>query len=158
MMYPSPSPVWAHLQINGSSSTSTKSVSRVKRFKTISKGAVLNLRNLSLNEGYYRVAYDPTNYALIRDQLLLDHTQISLKNRAQLLDDSLNIARVNIIPYSEALDLTLYLTKEREYVPFYSALTALNYIDSMFSSTGGYGDLKVNYKVSLKLEIFEILY
>ena len=94
--------------------------------------------------GYYRVAYDPTNYGLIREQLLLDHTVVAVNNRAQLLDDSLNIASVNLIPYAEALDLTLYLTVERDFVPFDSALTALGYIDGMLSATAGYADWQVH--------------
>lgn len=98
--------------------------------------------------GYYRVAYDPTNYGLIREQLLLDHTVVAVNNRAQLLDDSLNIASVNLIPYAEALDLTLYLTVERDFVPFDSALTALGYIDGMLSATAGYADWQM-YMTSL---------
>ena len=80
---------------------------------------------------YYRVAYDARNYQLIRDQLLVDHSRISDNNRAQLLDDAFTLALVNLIPYEQALDLTIYLRFERQYVPWHSVLSELNYIDSM---------------------------
>jgi len=82
-------------------------------------------------ENYYRVLYDVINYALIRDQLLIDHTRISDYNRAQMLDDTFNLALANLIPYAQAMDLTLYLKNEREYVPWNAVLDELNYIDSM---------------------------
>jgi len=92
--------------------------------------------------GYYRVQYDATNYELINNQLLTDLTKIGVNNRAQLMDDSLNLARVGRISYAQALDLTRYLANEREYVPFDAALTALNYINGMFRTTAGYGEWK----------------
>ena len=94
--------------------------------------------------GYYRVQYDATNYELINNQLLTDLTKIGVNNRAQLMDDSLNLARVGRISYAQALDLTRYLANEREYVPFDAALTALNYINGMFRTTAGYGEWKVS--------------
>ena len=58
---------------------------------------------------YYRVLYDVTNYALIRDQLINDHTRILPNNRGQMLDDTFNLALANLVPYAQAMDLTLYL-------------------------------------------------
>ena len=43
--------------------------------------------------GYYRVNYDEKNWKLITDQLLQDVSKIYQTNRAQLLDDSWNLAR-----------------------------------------------------------------
>ena len=68
--------------------------------------------------GYYRVKYDNTNFHLILEQLRKDHKAIPVGNRAQLIDDYLNIARASLIPYTDALDLTAYLDKERDYVPW----------------------------------------
>ena len=93
--------------------------------------------------GYYRVMYEETNYNLNLAQLATDHNKISLINRAQILNDALNIAKADLLPYSVALDLTLYLDKEREYVPWHSALTALTYMDSMLYSSAAYGGWKV---------------
>ena len=47
----------------------------------------------NLQTGYYRVNYDENNWVAIINQLSRDHTAIEVINRAQLLDDSLNLAR-----------------------------------------------------------------
>lgn len=47
--------------------------------------------------GYYRVNYDSDNWAAIIQQMEDDHTTIDVKNRAQLLDDSFNLALAGLI-------------------------------------------------------------
>ena len=89
--------------------------------------------------------YDVTNWNLIIGQLLSNHQQISLINRAQLLDDSLNMARINALPYAVPLSLTRYLTVERDFLPWYSGLYGLKYLDDMYIRTAGYGDFKVRH-------------
>ena len=93
--------------------------------------------------GYYRVKYDPKNYELIRDQLLASHTVISTNNRAQLLDDAFNLAILGMVSYASALDLTLYLGKERDYTPWEAVLPELDYIHSMFVNRGGNANWEV---------------
>ena len=95
------------------------------------------------NADYYRVAYDPTNYGLIRDQLIADHQRVSANNRAQLLDDSFNLALTELIPYTDALDLTLYLKYEREYVPWHAVLSELNYVDIMLYNFAEFSNWRV---------------
>ena len=75
--------------------------------------------------------YDETNYGLILKQLLANHEAIPPKNRAQLLDDTLNIARANLVSYEQALDLTRYLVSERDYAPWTAAVNALDFVDIM---------------------------
>ena len=94
--------------------------------------------------------YDATNWNLIITQLLSNYQQISLINRAQLLDDSLNIARINALPYAVPLRLTQYLTVERDYIPWTSGLNGLSYLDLMYTRTAGYGDFKVQLNVFLE--------
>ena len=77
------------------------------------------------------------------------YQQISLINRAQLLDDSLNIARVNVLPYSVSLGLTQYLINERDYIPWMSALNGLSYLDLMYIRTVGYEDFKVSIRCKI---------
>ena len=93
---------------------------------------------------YYRVLYDVTNYALIRDQLIIDHNKISANNRGQMLDDTFNLALANLVPYTQAMDLTLYLKNEREYVPWYAVLSELNYIDTMLYNLPEFTNWKVH--------------
>ncbi|KAI9561562.1 hypothetical protein GHT06_012521 [Daphnia sinensis] len=82
-------------------------------------------------QNLYRVAYDTENYRLIAEQLMVDHTRFLDNNRAQLLDDTFVLASVHLVPYKSALDLSLYLKYEKEYVPWNAVLSELNYIDSM---------------------------
>ncbi|XP_046442871.1 aminopeptidase N-like [Daphnia pulex] len=98
--------------------------------------------------GFYRVAYDETNYGLIADQLIADHLRISIMNRAQLLDDAFVLAKVEKISYTIAFDLTLFLKYERKYVPWRAVLDELNYIDTMFYKESQYADWKI-YMTSL---------
>lgn len=98
--------------------------------------------------GFYRVAYDEANYNMITDQLIAAHGLISIPNRAQLLDDAFVLAKINRVSYSIAMDLTLYLKYEREYVPWRSVLDELNYLDIMLHNEQEYADWKV-YMTSL---------
>lgn len=93
--------------------------------------------------GFYRVKYDETNYGLILKQLTTDHTKIGTANRAQLMEDSLTIARAGLLPYAQALDLTTYLAKEQDYVPWHASLTALTYLDNMLYSSDAYNNWAV---------------
>ena len=52
-----------------------------------------------------------------------DHLAIHVINRAQIMDDALNLAKSDLLDYETALSVTGYLSKEVEYVPWASALT-----------------------------------
>jgi aminopeptidase N len=95
--------------------------------------------------GFYRVNYDLRNWKLLTEYLMdRDRfTQIGIINRAQLLDDSLNLARAGLLDYATALNVTRYLANELEYIPWKAALNALGYIDSMLIKTGNYDKFKV---------------
>ena len=99
--------------------------------------------NLLQPIGYYRVNYDEENWRLVIKQLNKDHTKIHVNNRAQLIDDALNLARKGLLEYELALDITSYLHKETEYVPWSAALSGLQYLDDMLTRTAAYGNYKV---------------
>eukprot|EP00090_Calanus_glacialis_P046064 TRINITY_DN885_c0_g1_i5.p1 TRINITY_DN885_c0_g1~~TRINITY_DN885_c0_g1_i5.p1 ORF type:complete len:807 (+),score=220.22 TRINITY_DN885_c0_g1_i5:315-2423(+) len=92
--------------------------------------------------GYYRVNYDKDNWDLLAQQLLKDHTTIHVINRAQIMDDALNLAKSGLLDYETALSVTGYLSKEVEYIPWASALSGLSYINKMLKRTAAYGDFK----------------
>ena len=46
--------------------------------------------------GYYRVNYQDDNWRLLRNALVTNHQVIQGINRAQILDDSLNLARAGM--------------------------------------------------------------
>lgn len=74
---------------------------------------------------------------------MTNHSAISVINRAQIMDDALNLAEAGQLDYDTALNLTRYLEHETDYVPWNAALSSLGYISSMMSRSSGYGLLKV---------------
>merc|ERR1712106_1092520 len=92
--------------------------------------------------GYYRVNYDKNNWDMLAKQLLKDHSTIHVINRAQIIDDALNLAKSGLLDYDTALSVTGYLSKEVEYIPWASALSGLKYVNKMPKRTAAYGDFK----------------
>ena len=64
-------------------------------------------------------------------------TKIHRLNRAQIIKDSLSLARAGLLDYKIALGSTKYLNKELEYIPWSPALTELTYLDKMLQNTDG---------------------
>ncbi|XP_030841204.1 aminopeptidase N-like [Strongylocentrotus purpuratus] len=92
--------------------------------------------------GYYRVNYDNENWARLIQQLVDNHLVFPTENRAQLISDALTLARVGRVDYPIALDLTLYMENEEDYVPWEALLSVISYITDMFSRHYGYGSLE----------------
>ncbi|XP_055523948.1 aminopeptidase N [Wyeomyia smithii] len=105
--------------------------------------------------GYYRVNYDHPNWQMISSHLLdrRKYNSIAPSNRAQLIDDALNLARAGYLNYSISLNVTRYLVHETEYVPWKAAIGALNFIDSMLIKTSSYDKFK-KYSLHLLKPIF----
>ena len=82
-----------------------------------------------------RVNYDKDNWDLLAQQLMKDHTTIHVINRAQIMDDALNLAKSGLLEYDTALSVTGYLSKEVEYIPWKASLTC-KFIYKMFSYIG----------------------
>lgn len=95
--------------------------------------------------GYYRVNYDEKNWNMLINYMqdAKKFRKIGALNRAQLLDDALNLARGGRLDYQLAMNLTRYLIHEKDYVPWQAAFVALNYLDGMFVRTGHYDKFKV---------------
>lgn len=75
--------------------------------------------------GYYRVNYEPDMWTTLIN-LLKDETEtLSIANRGHLINDAFSLAEATILPYETALNLTSYLTKETQYVPWSVASTNL---------------------------------
>lgn len=69
--------------------------------------------------GYYRVLYDLLNYKYITKELNSGNlTKIHPYNRAQLLDDTRSFVETGRLPSSVLMELTSYLSREREYGPW----------------------------------------
>lgn len=108
--------------------------------------------------GYYRVNYDAKNWNLITNHLMDEgkFKEIIPSNRAQLIDDALNLARAGLLNYQVALNVTMYLKHEPEYVPWKAAIVALNFIDSMLVKTGNYNMFK-DYYLSLLSKVYNMV-
>ncbi|XP_058825933.1 aminopeptidase N-like [Topomyia yanbarensis] len=88
--------------------------------------------------GYYRVNYDQHNWELIIDALFVNPLSISRANRAQLVDDSFNLARSDRLDMGVALKLLTYLRYETDYAPWAAANNVLNYFYDKLRGTAHY--------------------
>lgn len=112
---------------------------------------IVNLQQTS----YYRVNYDKDNWKMISVHLrdASHFKEIVPSNRAQLLDDAMNLARGGLLDYRIAMDLTRYLELETDYVPWKAAIQSLNFIDSMLMKGGEYNLFKVHFRNYIKSSI-----
>ncbi|XP_028017811.2 aminopeptidase N [Balaenoptera acutorostrata] len=94
--------------------------------------------------GYYQVNYDENNWRKIQNQLQIKPLTIPVINRAQVIYDSFNLASAHIVPVTLALNNTLFLINEKEYMPWQAALSSLRYFKLMFDRSEVYGPMK-NY-------------
>lgn len=85
--------------------------------------------------GYYRVNYDDDLWNLTIAQLYQNPSVINNINRAQLIDDSLNLARSGRLSYDIALRLLRYLANERNHVPWFAANRNMELLIRLFSGS-----------------------
>ncbi|XP_026071988.1 aminopeptidase N-like [Carassius auratus] len=116
------------------------------------------LANLNVT-GYYRVNYDPQNWERLLKQLTTNHKIIPVLNRGQIIDDAFNLARAQIISITLALRTTEYLYEEKEYIPWESAISNLQYFFLMFDRTEVYGPLQsyLRRKVQPLFDHFKVI-
>ncbi|CAH1252129.1 TRHDE [Branchiostoma lanceolatum] len=107
--------------------------------------------------GYYRVNYDVTNWRLLTEDLNSDNFQnIPAQSRSGLIDDAFNLVRSGDLTPAVALNLSRYLKRERDYLPWLAAERAFGYLHMMMADTNGSSDLKV-YVQSLVTPIYHEL-
>ncbi|XP_067015218.2 aminopeptidase N [Anabrus simplex] len=107
--------------------------------------------------GFYRVNYDDTNWRLITNYLKTAPVEnIPTATRAQLVGDAFNLARAGLLNYGKALNLSLYLSRERRYVPLQAFLKGIYYLDLMLRETVAYGNL-VRYMETLLTPVETLL-
>ena len=81
-----------------------------------------------MHSGWYRINYDDTNWNALIQQLNTDASLIHAVHKAQLLDDSFNLGRAEIVPQTLFMDITKYLATETDPLPFVPAFTGLNFM------------------------------
>ena len=85
-------------------------------------------------KGYYRVDYDEENWKALTHSLKTTKN-INRLNRAQLIDDVMNLARSSHVSYEVALDLLLYLRQENDYVPWEAAFGTFEFMESRMEAS-----------------------
>lgn len=78
--------------------------------------------------GFYRVNYDLKNWNRLIVELNSNPKTIHVLNRAQLIDDSFNLARADELSHFVPFTLVSYLQKEDDFIPWYSVLNSMSYI------------------------------
>lgn len=79
--------------------------------------------------GYFRVNYERSNWNLLSAALEReDFGQINILNRAQLIDDAVNLAKARQLEFDIVFDLLAYLKRETDYVPWAAAANAIPYL------------------------------
>ncbi|XP_063609325.1 aminopeptidase N-like [Penaeus indicus] len=106
--------------------------------------------------GYYRVNYDDSNWDTLIQQLKDDHEVIHVINRAQIIDDAMNLARAGQLSYETALHILSYLKNETEYLPWSAALNSLDYLDSMLGASMDRGAIK-SFLLDLVMPLYNSL-
>ncbi|KAF5289208.1 hypothetical protein FQR65_LT00095 [Abscondita terminalis] len=81
------------------------------------------------SSAFIRVNYDDTLWDRINLALNKSNfDKIENMNRAQIVDDAMNLARSNLISYQRAFNIVSYLVKETDYYPWYSAFNAFSFL------------------------------
>ncbi|XP_050432744.1 uncharacterized protein LOC126840826 [Adelges cooleyi] len=109
------------------------------KMKDNAKWFIFNLQS----SGFYRVNYASDNWLALIQQLNESYREVHVLNRAQLIDDSFNLARAGLLNYSIPLELSKYLEKEEDAIPWYSSILSFSYLlERMRRSVDGYDYLK----------------
>ncbi|XP_076637043.1 uncharacterized protein LOC143349583 [Colletes latitarsis] len=106
--------------------------------------------------GYYRVNYDDNSWLNLIKALRQHpmHSSIPPTNRAQVIDDLLNLARGSYINYNLALNGTTYLLKEKYYLPWKSFFNDISFIVQRYEGYNTGRDLLRKYILHLTSEIY----
>ncbi|KAH8399407.1 hypothetical protein KR215_009733 [Drosophila sulfurigaster] len=92
--------------------------------------------------GYYRVNYPNTLWEVLANQLVSSPETFTAGDRASLLNDAFALADATQLPYDVAFDMTKYLAKEEDYVPWSVAASKLTSLKRTLYYTSSY----VKYK------------
>jgi aminopeptidase N len=110
--------------IPGTRSMTIQGSSSPKKFNS-TDWIIANIQQTS----FYRVNYDEGLWKLIIEQLENDFEAIHVLNRAQLIDDSFNLARAELLDFRIFFQVFSFLEKETDFIPWASfnrAYTLLN--------------------------------
>lgn len=93
---------------------------------------------------FYRVNYEENNWEALIKVLRENLTTFSEKTRAQLIDDSMCLAREGSLSYALALDMLMVLKGETCFLPWSSAMRNLLQLNDLLTSTDIHHDFQVS--------------
>ncbi|XP_060803817.1 glutamyl aminopeptidase isoform X1 [Amyelois transitella] len=98
--------------------------------------------------GYYRVNYTEDMWQnLIKQLKEKTNRQLTISDRAHLLNEVFALAEARVVPYNLALDLTTYLSEERDYVPWDTATNIFSDLSKKLRNTTAYDDLMIYVQI-----------
>ncbi|XP_059219771.1 glutamyl aminopeptidase [Stomoxys calcitrans] len=104
--------------------------------------------------GYYRINYEETMWHEITSDLVANPEKFDVADRAHLLNDVFALADGSQVPYGVALDMTTYLEKETDFVPWYVAATKLQALQGNLMQTESYMKY-LHYARGLMAKVYE---
>ncbi|XP_066591924.1 uncharacterized protein [Prorops nasuta] len=111
---------------------------------------IINIQQI----GYYRVNYDIDNWLKLINYLKYENFKvIHSTNRAQIIDDILNLARTKHVNYTTALDATVYLVQEKDYLPWRAFFNDMTFLADRFNRISK-RNVFANYIVELTQNLF----
>ncbi|XP_066252342.1 aminopeptidase N-like [Euwallacea similis] len=100
--------------------------------------------------GYYRVNYESSLWKGLSDALAKSNFDgIIESNRAQIVDDSFNIAKINKLSYTEVFEIVDFLKNDVSYFPWVPAFNGFQYL--LLRTPSG------NLKTKLQEHILELM-
>ncbi|KAF5299274.1 hypothetical protein FQA39_LY02447 [Lamprigera yunnana] len=105
---------------------------------------------------YYRVNYDDNNWKMITEALYTNHIDIDVLNRAQLIDDSINLGNTGRLDLKIVKNLTDYLSREDDPLPWQSFNNNAKQLKSYFYYSINYEFFK-QYVFRVTKEVYKRL-
>uniref|UniRef100_A0A6M2E291 Aminopeptidase n=1 Tax=Xenopsylla cheopis TaxID=163159 RepID=A0A6M2E291_XENCH len=88
--------------------------------------------------GYYRVNYPEDMWTKLSGLLNKNLVTLTASDRAHLLNDAFSLAEATLLPYSTALTMTTYLSKEQHFVPWAVAANEFATLKTLLFETDVY--------------------
>lgn len=105
--------------------------------------------------GLFRVNYDESNWKLLIKELMNNISDIiHVENKAQLIDDSFNLALHGELDFDIALDVLNYIKNEVDFIPWTTAKNALLFLENMLRGRPNYNLLE-KYIQNITTKIYD---
>ncbi|KAL9700701.1 hypothetical protein quinque_004142 [Culex quinquefasciatus] len=106
--------------------------------------------------GYYRVNYPADVWVQFGDALVADVNTFSTGDRTGLLNDVFALADASMLKYDLALEMTRYLAREQEYVPWATVASKMKNIRNLIYDYESYDDITI-YVRKLVQEAYNVV-